>query len=155
MAPVPKPTRVKALEGNPGRRDLNTEEPQPTGRAVKPEFITGEAAKEWDRALAAMPLNFYSSADVPTLATYCTAWVLYRHGLAQVAREGMVAKGSMGQQVPHPLLGVISQQAQIILRAGDRLGMSPASRARLAVGDDPGESKFAGLIGGRRLLVVK
>jgi hypothetical protein len=38
----------------------------------------------------------------------------------------------------------------VILRASDRLGMSPSARTRLEVQDVPQVGKFDGLIGGAR-----
>ena len=142
-----KPTKLRLLEGVPGHRPINHREPQPKGLPVPPDFITGEAATEWDRAVRAMPDGLYSSADVPTLAVYCVAWVLFRNSLAQVAKEGMTAIGSLGQKVSHPSLATAAKQSEIILRAGDRLGMSPVARARLAMPDE-GSGRFAGLFGG-------
>ena len=143
----PKPTKLRLLDGNPGRRPINEREPKPRGLPVPPDFITGEAATEWDRAVRAMPDGLYSSADVPILAVYCVAWVLFRNALAQVAREGMTAIGSLGQPVSHPSLATAAKQSEIILRAGDRLGMSPVARARLAM-PEVGGGKFVGLFGG-------
>ena len=153
--PPPKPTKLRKLEGVPGKsRPLNEREPEPKGPLVKPDFVTGEAAKEWDRAVGSMPDGLYASADAPTLAVYCVAWVLFRNALAQVAKEGMTAVGSMGQKISHPSLTVIAKESEIILRAGDRLGMSPVARARLEVDDQPQESKFGGLLGGAHLRLV-
>ena len=64
-----------------------------------------------------MPLGLYTAADVPVLAVYCVAWVLFRNALAQVAREGMTSTGSPGQRVAHPGLAVAGRQSEIILRA--------------------------------------
>lgn len=149
--PAPKPSHVRKLEGVPGHhRPLSQKEPEPAGPARRPDFVTGEAAKEWDRAVGAMPPGLYTAADVPALTVYCLAWVMYRNALALVAREGMTAKGSMGQTVTNPNVAVVRAQAELILKAGDRLGMSPSARARLEVEDQaPAVSKFAGLIGGR------
>ena len=144
--PPPKPTKLRLLEGNPSKRPINGREPQPIGRPEKPDFISGAAAEEWDRAVAALPW-LYSSADVPTLTVYVVAWVTYRNALAQVAREGSFTTGSMGQKVSHPCLGIASTQAEIILRAADRLGMSPIARSRLAEHGPPQPSKFDGLLG--------
>jgi P27 family predicted phage terminase small subunit len=143
----PKPTALKILEGNPGRR--------PIGKAIEriadlepPAFITGQALEEWNRAVAAMPPGFFSAADAPTMAVYCLAWVMHRRALATVATEGQTAISSMGQKVPHPMLAVVRQQVDTILRAGDRLGMSPVARARFERGPVPAEvSKFDGLLG--------
>ena len=46
----PKPTAVKKLEGNPGKRKLNTKEPVPAkGMPDCPEWLLPEAKKEWER----------------------------------------------------------------------------------------------------------
>lgn len=42
----PKPTAVKVLEGNPGKRSLNTREPQPEKKAPRcPSWLEDEAKK--------------------------------------------------------------------------------------------------------------
>ena len=46
----PKPTAIKVLEGNPGKRALNEMEPQPEKKAPKcPVWLDKEAKKEWKR----------------------------------------------------------------------------------------------------------
>ena len=46
----PKPTAVKVLEGNPGKRSLNTGEPKPEKKAPRcPAWLEDEAKKEWKR----------------------------------------------------------------------------------------------------------
>jgi len=151
--PAPKPSAVKALEGNPGKRPINKREPHPAGPLVRPKHLTGMAAREWDRTVEAMPDGVYTPADVPALAVYCEAWVIYRAGLALLDAEGM-ATGSQGQPVAHPCLAVIARQAEIILRATDRLGMTPTARTRLTVPEPEDKGKFGGLLGGKPLRVV-
>jgi P27 family predicted phage terminase small subunit len=145
----PKPTVLKVLEGNAGKRPLNHKEPRPTASAARPEYLVGAAADEWDRAVGAMPPGFYTAADVPVLAIHSLAWSTYRAALGQVAREGMTSVGSMGQTVPHPSIAVAARCADLLLRASDRLGGSPVARARLEMPDDAPPSKFDGLLGPR------
>lgn len=46
----PKPTAVKELEGNPGKRPLNKNEPKPKQTAPKcPSWLEPDAKKEWRR----------------------------------------------------------------------------------------------------------
>ena len=46
----PKPTAVKQLEGNPGKRQLNANEPKPAARAPScPKWLEDDAKKEWRR----------------------------------------------------------------------------------------------------------
>lgn len=144
--PPPTPTRLRVLAGNPGKRRLNHREPQPIGPPVKPDFIAGRAAEEWDRVVASMPPGYFTAADAPTLAVLSAAWTLYRAALAELARGGLTAKGAEGQPVAHPMAKVVAKETEIILRAGDRLGLSPAARSRLSM-PGPDGGKFDGLLG--------
>ncbi len=48
----PKPSKIKEMFGNAGKRRVNTAEPRPeTGEPQMPKWITGAARKEW-RAMA-------------------------------------------------------------------------------------------------------
>lgn len=139
--PQPTPTRVKKVTGNPGRRPLNEREVQPRSLLRRPAHITGKAADEWDRVVGAMPPGFYTAADVPVLSAYVDALIIYRSAMAIIARPaeaggGMESKGSTGQTVAHPQLAVIARFAELILKAADRLGMSPAARTRLTEPDE-------------------
>jgi P27 family predicted phage terminase small subunit len=146
--PQPKATALKRLEGNPGKRKLNDAEPIPVGVLQKPSFVTDLAAEEWDRMIEAMPPGFYTPADTSTLTVHVCAWAMHRNAFLIIEREGMFSTGSTGQTVPHPALAIISTQAAIILKSGDRLGMSPAARTRLQMPNAaPTKSKFEGLIG--------
>ena len=144
--PPPQPTKLKLLNGNPGKRRINHREPQPVGAPEKPGFVTGAAAVEWDRVTRSMPDEFFTSADTPTLAVMSTAWALHRAALAVIAREGTSAVGSQGQDTAHPLLAVVARNAELVLRASDRLGLSPVARTRLDM-PEPGGGKFDGLLG--------
>ena len=49
---TPKPTAIKQLEGNPGKRQLNTNEPKPKQKAPTcPKWLDDEAKKEWKLSL--------------------------------------------------------------------------------------------------------
>ena len=48
-----KPTALKKLEGNPGKRKLNTKEPVPgKGMPDCPKWLLPEAKKEWEMGKA-------------------------------------------------------------------------------------------------------
>ena len=142
----PTPTRLKLLTGNPGKRRLNQREPKPVGAPEKPDFISGNSAAEWDRVIASTPPGFLTSADVPTLTVLVTALALFRAALSRLARDGTTSVGSLGQQVPHPMIAVLAKQTELVLRAGDRLGLSPVARTRLEM-PEPRTGKFDGLLG--------
>ncbi|MDQ3275179.1 MAG: P27 family phage terminase small subunit [Actinomycetota bacterium] len=68
----PKPTHLKIVTGNPGRRKINTREPVPTGPVVRPAFLVGRRAEIWDEyAPALVALKVLSPIDAHTFATWC------------------------------------------------------------------------------------
>jgi len=71
----PKPTALKALEGNPGRRALNENEPKPRGAvSACPDWLEDEAKAEWARMgeiLARM--GVLTEVDLTACAGYCQA----------------------------------------------------------------------------------
>jgi phage terminase small subunit len=44
----PKPTALKLIQGNPGKRPLNKQEPIPAGEIICPPWVTGYAKEVWD-----------------------------------------------------------------------------------------------------------
>ena len=66
----PKPTAVKVLEGNPGKRSLNTNEPKPVKKAPRcPAWLEDEAKKEWKRMAKQMEqLGILTEID---MAAFC------------------------------------------------------------------------------------
>ena len=64
----PKPTAVKQLEGNPGKRQLNANEPKPAARAPScPKWLEDDAKKEWRRLAKQM-----EQLGILTLPSLCT-----------------------------------------------------------------------------------
>jgi len=68
----PKPTALKLLAGNPGKRPLNQDEPKPAGPVKKPEGLSARASDAWDReAPKCQRMNTLTAADVEAFATLC------------------------------------------------------------------------------------
>ena len=69
----PKPTAIKLLEGNPGKRTLNYAEPKP--RVVlprAPEHLSDEEKAKWKSTVKELyPLGLITAVDKDQLAMYC------------------------------------------------------------------------------------
>ena len=72
----PKPTHLKVLEGNPGKRALNKDEPKPQAKIPScPSHLDKEAKAEWRRiSKELLQLNLLTAIDRAALAAYCMAW---------------------------------------------------------------------------------
>ena len=85
----PKPTHLKVLEGNPGRRPINGAEPKPAGDLPTCPAHLGPSAKaEWKRLARDLNrIGLLTMADRAALAVYCQSWGRWMaDGLAHRAR---------------------------------------------------------------------
>lgn len=133
--PPPKPTALKRLEGNPGRRPLNEREPKPRKRRPKmPAWLSEDEQAEWKRItreLAAMQL--LTSADADAIAVYCQVAVRYRAASDEVRDKGLTVMTPNGYPVINPALSIVNKCIQQMHRLLTEFGMTPASRSRIAV----------------------
>lgn len=133
--PPPKPTALKILEGNPGQRPINTEEPKPTAGAPKPPAdLKGEALAEWGRVVPELDrLGLLTKVDRAYLVAYCSAWASFEEARAALAERGPLVEGRDGNLVKNPAAQIMKDSADLMLKFGSRFGMSPADRSRLTV----------------------
>lgn len=89
-----KPTALKLVTGNPGKRPLNANEPIPTqapAPPTPPRHLTKEARAEWARVCRELwLLGLLSSLDTSLLAAYCDSfatWVEARRAIEAVRKE--------------------------------------------------------------------
>jgi phage terminase small subunit len=108
---LPKPARLKAVEGNPGKRRLRDEPTLPVG-AEAPPGLSSAAKAEWD-ALAPVltAMGALTAADGPALAILCELLAEFRRLAAQGKPSSRIA-------------GEVRQYFS-------RFGMTPADRARI------------------------
>jgi P27 family predicted phage terminase small subunit len=157
--PPPQPTHLKLIRGNPGRRPLNKNEPQPTIAETVPDapaWLSSFACDEWcERAPELHRLGLLTSLDLSLFAGYCESYSQWRQAqelLAQMAKKdavtnGLLVRGANGTATPNPLLKVSRLAAQHMLRLASEFGLSPVARSRIAAGVPTGPSKFDGLLG--------
>ena len=74
--PPPTPTNLKLLRGNPGKRKLNTNEPDPAPAIPPcPSHLDKVAKKEWRRiSKELLALGIISKLDRAALGGYCDAY---------------------------------------------------------------------------------
>ena len=69
----PKPTALKLIEGNPGKRPINGHEPKPpASKPTCPSHLSPTAKAEWKRLAEALHrIGLLTQADRTALAAYC------------------------------------------------------------------------------------
>lgn len=154
----PQPTALRVLRGNPGKRPLPKNEPQPAlafERPAPPSYLEGDAAAEWNRVVGDLvAMRMLATCDANVLAAYCVAFARWRAAERELAvmsddrQCGLVVWSDNGRPQQNPLIVTARNAAADMVRYAAEFGLTPSARARLAAGAfaDEGSSKFSGLL---------
>ena len=153
--PAPKPTELKKLEGNPGKRALNTHEPQYIGRLPGwPRELRGEKAalKEYRRVCRLLVASRVATeADWNSLVALCMAWqdvMTARERMASPTFE-RVRETAQGYEYANPWIGIHNTALKQYRGLAAEFGLTPASRTRIQTPAVTEEDEFAAFLGRR------
>lgn len=147
MPNISKPARLKEIEGNPGKRTLNKQEPKPSAGPAAPTVMSPRAKTVWGRLVKAMPPGVFTSCDSNLLAAYCEAVAMHQIATAKLAKGPLEATGSMGQVKVSPWFSTQADAARLIVQLGAKLGLDPVSRQQINIdGGDKIDDEFGDLI---------
>jgi P27 family predicted phage terminase small subunit len=141
--PKPTPTRLKRLKGNPGKRPLPKNEPQPDKPArvpMAPRHLDKIAKKEWRRMARELhKLGLLTALDTTALAGYCVAYSTWVMATEKIQKHGVLIKTPNGYPVQSPFLQIANRAASEMRTWLVEFGMTPSSRSRVTV--EPKEDK--------------
>lgn len=128
----PKPTNLKVLAGNPGRRPLNELEPHPPAASRYAPRDLGPAERRYWRNLAPKLLRagLLTELDVPALVRMCELHVRIDEAL-KVAKKGLLIKTESGNWIQNPAIGIVNRAYDLLYRLEIEFGMTPSSRSRV------------------------
>ena len=140
----PKPTALKVVEGNRGKRASNKQEPDPPylSEFDPPKWLHPAAQSVWNEIAPKLAdAKLLTTVDVQALAMGCIAIAQYRRAVAKVGEELVKSKVvadendklvETGEHVnPWSIVQSMSfKQAMLIFQ---QFGMTPAARTRIAI----------------------
>lgn len=139
--PPPKPSAIKAAEGNPGKQKLATDALLAPREPEVPAWLSAQAREVWAGVVDhLMDLGVLQLSDQLMLAQLCDAVAILLEARATLqampfGTRLLVKEGQYGLARGNPLLKIINDQRLIILRLAEHFGMTPAARARLLAGE--------------------
>ena len=157
----PKPSRLKLIAGNPGKRPLNPREPRPEAHVPTcPAHLNPSAKAEWKRLARQMyDLGILTDLDRAALAAYCQAYGRWVEAERKLKETPLLIKLPSGYIQPSPWLAIANKQVELMHKYMGDLGLSPVSRTRVSTTTPPGPkpwefgltrpSKFDGPLGTR------
>jgi P27 family predicted phage terminase small subunit len=144
MAPrgkKPKPSHLKLVTGNPGKRPLPKNEPQPEILVPSvPKELCDDGKLEWGRvSLELYRLGLLSEIDRAALVAYCASyglWVRTTRKLREMEAvdevfRGLMIRSAKGNLISNPLIGIANKAAADVVRYAEQFGMTPSARARV------------------------
>lgn len=136
----PKPSSLKLLAGNPGKRPLPKREPKPGGGCPSPpSCLSKEGRAEWQRmANQLYRLGVLTQIDRALFASYCEAWALFHRATKRLREEGDLLTTTNGNVIQHPAVGMQNTARESIRKIASEFGLSPSARGRVFEWPDDG-----------------
>ena len=149
--PAPKPTNLRLLQGNPGKRALPKNEPKPRPIAPKcPSWLGSIGRQEWRRVAPELEsLGLLTVVDGAALEAYCQAYetmVQARRELKEHIRlAGKMTvtytnKFGADNEVAHPAIKISREAATQVKAFCAEFGLTPSSRNRMQTPEKEKES---------------
>lgn len=129
----PKPTAIKVLEGNPGKRNLNTLEPKPIAKAPRcPAWLEDEAKKEWKRIAKQLEnLGILTEIDMTSFAAYCQAYARWKEAEEFISQHGTIVKTPSGYWQQVPQVSIAQTYLKLMNKCCEQFGLTPSARSRI------------------------
>lgn len=143
----PRPTALRVIDGNPGKRRINRDEPNAGPLGDPPPDLSPAAVAKWAEMAELWGL-VVTAADRDQLAEYCRLHVRKIEAEAKVVEHGALVASPNGMPIQSPWMQILNKCREEMRRIAIEFGGTPVSRTRLSVeGGREAKSKFAGLIG--------
>jgi P27 family predicted phage terminase small subunit len=138
-----KPTAIKKLQGNAGKRKLNAREPKPLiGRPAMPSHLSKIAVAAWKRLVPILTdMKVLTVADGDALGAYCSAIAQWAMAEGAIAKYGILLAELdelTGTSVlkTNPAVRVKSDALRHMRSFEGEFGLTPASRSKLQINAD-------------------
>ncbi len=136
-----KPTKLKLLTGNPGKRALNERGPQPTLVASLPKpprHLSPAGREEWLRVGSLLlRTRVLTEADLTALSAYATVYGRWMTAECEIKRKGILVPASPRSKikVQNLMLPVANKAFQQMAQLLGEFGLTPSSRTRVVAAD--------------------
>lgn len=131
----PKPTKLKELNGNAGKRAINKNEPKFSSitNIEPPEWLPSLAVEMWQRVMPELLTNeVLTMADLHNVEAFCAAYARWREAQEHIEQNGVVIMNKeTGSIAKNPAVTVVNETARQLVQFGSLLGLDPSSRSRL------------------------
>jgi len=143
--PKKTPTKVLQLRGSWRGKKRPTERTGEYKRPAMPQYLIGDARKEWKRIIPILEnMGILAECDRTMLALYCKCYAEWRE--ADELVKSLLIKTTKGNIIQHPALSIRTAAWERLRKICAEFGLSPSARTGLAVTpksrDTAGKERF-------------
>ncbi|MGM0582935.1 MAG: phage terminase small subunit P27 family [Bacteroidota bacterium] len=140
-----KPTNLKVLQGNPGKRKISENEPFP--KEIKkvpdpPSRMDYYAKKTWKSLAPKLAdLGLLTEIDLTTFGTYCEDYAVLIRAQNKLQEEGLTYISPKGEVKKRPEVNIVRDLSKELRMHAEILGLAPAARSGMEINNiDEGPS---------------
>lgn len=141
-----KPTALKLINGNPGKRPINEDEPQPNlvYDPQPPETLNELERVKWTEMVSKLSAaRVLTEMDLDALEIYCREWCNYHAALRDIDRRGKLVQTPTGGVMWNPSWTQYKHSQSVCRSIMAEFGMTPSTRTGVhAVGDKDGKHEW-------------
>lgn len=144
----PKPTSLKIMEGNPGKRPLNENEPKPLPIAPEyPEELSTKAKEIWKRLYPELEmLGLLTIIDEMAFAGLCQNYAIYLETEKFLEENGRVMKTRRGAIKTRSEVYISNNALNFVKAFATEFGLTPSSRGRISLPGGTLDKEFEKLL---------
>ena len=152
--PRPTPTALRILEGNPGHKKMNRNEPKPQAAIPPcPSWLPATAKAEWRRLSKELHrMGLLSRIDRSSLAALYQVYSDWHSAERVLQREGTTFQTPTGYIQQRPEVAMKNKALSLLAKFASLFGLSPADRVGLEIKKGSAEDELARILRAPRTL---
>lgn len=139
--PKPEPTALKLLKGNPGKRAINQNEPQPAlapkkGKGARrcPAWLAPAGKRLWKALVPELErLNLLTKVDDATLEGACAMYARALQAESIVKKQGILIVTKQGFVLQNPAVSIAKNSWALWRQFAAEFGITPSARSRINI----------------------
>ena len=102
-----------------------------------PDFLDDIAKSQWKARIKQLSeRGDIKAEDLTNLEIYCQNYAIWRHSVADLAKNGFIIVNSQGTQSRNPALSAKADAEKVMIKMSSLLGFDPVSRRKNPVETD-------------------
>jgi P27 family predicted phage terminase small subunit len=132
--PPPKPTALKELAGNPGKRRIKGAEPTPDPVVLPaPDYMDDRAKWLWRSLVPELVRHgLFARLYREALAAYCVSWSRHVKAEMMIQKQSEITNTPNGMEVSSAWLNISNRAQDNMRRWSSLFGLTPADMTRMA-----------------------